>query len=206
MKIVIRNVVIVIVLCLVFFFVLPMLNPERKQEEKKENLELYGKKAENPIKDFNHIALMGITMPFPVKISELPAEFHIADMYYDEMTDGIDAGDYFHCHLLNEENEEIAYIRVANLKQNKAVSPEDMTITYIEASSFRHDDKEYAVPFEIYGEVGIGSDDQAVKKVFLDAEISEKEEYAIVIFQMGSKTVTLEFLNQKVHKMSVKTY
>ena len=131
MKIIIRNVGIVIVLCLVFFFVLPMLNPEGKQEEKKENLELYDQKAENVIEDFNHIALMGITMPFPVKISELPAEFHIADMYYDEMTDGIDAGDYFHCHLLNEENEEIAYIRVTNLKQNQAISPDQMTITYI---------------------------------------------------------------------------
>ena len=206
MKIIIRNVGIVIVLCLVFFFVLPMLNPEGKQEEKKENLELYDQKAENVIEDFNHIALMGITMPFPVKISELPAEFHIADMYYDEMTDGIDAGDYFHCHLLNEENEEIAYIRVTNLKQNQAISPDQMTITYIEASAFQHDDKEYAVPFEIYGRVGIGTDYQEVKKIFSDIEISEKEEYGIVIFQMGSKTVTLEFLNQKVHKMSVKTY
>ncbi|MDE6759494.1 MAG: hypothetical protein K2J90_02305 [Lachnospiraceae bacterium] len=206
MKIIIRNLLIVIVICLMFFFFLPLFNPEGKQEEKKENLELYDKKLINPIEDSNHIAILGITMPFPLKISELPAEFHIEDMYYDEMTDGIDAGDYFHCNLLNEENEEIAYIRVTNLKQNKAVSPDEMTITYIEASAFRHDDKEYAVPFEIYGGVGIGDDYQEVKNVFSDAEIDEKEEYAIVVFQLGSKMVTLEFLNQKVHKMSVKTY
>lgn len=206
MKIIIRNVGIAIVLCLIFFFLLPMLNPEGKQEEEKQNLELYDQKAEHGIEDFNHIALFGIVMPFPVKISELPAEFHIEDMYYDEMTDGIDAGDYFHCNLLNGANEEIAYIRVTNLKQNKAYSPDGMTITYIEASAFRHDDKEYAVPFEIYGRVGNGADYQKVKKVFPDAELDEKEEYAIVITQMGSKTVTLEFLNQKVHKMSVKTY
>lgn len=204
MKIIIRNIVILILCCLIFFFFLPMLNPEGTKEDKQKNYELYSEKLEKPIEDTNHIALFGTVLPFPLTISELPEIFHIDRMYYDEMTDGIDAGDYFHCNLLNEENETIAYIRVTNLKHNKVTSPDGMTVTYIEASAFQHNDKEYAVPFEVFGGIGIGSSYKEVNEVFKDAAIDEKDGYAIVILQVGSKTVTLEFVNQIVYKMSVK--
>lgn len=205
MKTIIRNVTILILCCLVFFLILPMFNPETKTEEAK-NLELYSEKLENPIKDTNHIALFGTELSFPISISELPEAFHIEDMYYDEMTDGIDAGDYFHCNLLNEANEGIAYIRVSNLKQNRVDSPSGMTITYIEAASFLNNGKEYAVPFEVMGGIGIGSSYNEVKDVFPDVVIDEKNDYSIAIIKLGIQTVTLEFTKQRVYKMSVETY
>lgn len=206
MKKIIRNVTILIICCLIFFLVLPMFNPEAKTEKKEKRLELYGDKLKEPIEDANHIALSGIKMSFPISISELPEVFHIEDMYYDEMTDGIDAGDYFHCNLLNEENEKVAYIRVSNLKQNRVDSPEEMTVTYIEADSFQHDGKEYAVPFEVMGGIGIGSSYKEVKEIFPEIVIDEKAGYSIAITKIGIQTITLEFINQKIYKMSVEVY
>ncbi|MCM1156882.1 MAG: hypothetical protein NC300_01445 [Bacteroidales bacterium] len=204
MKTIIRNILIIIFCCLFFFIILPLFSQKAGGGE--ENLERYPISQKTVIEDNRHIALLGTEMEFPLKITDLPDEFHIEDMYYDEMTDGIDAGDYFHCYLLNKNNEEIAYIRVSNLNQSRADSPEGMTITYLEATSFTHDGKEYAVPFDIKGGVGIGSSYDEVKEVFPDIHMDEKEEYSIEKLQLGIQTVTLEFTAGKVYKMSVQAY
>ncbi|MGN0154939.1 MAG: hypothetical protein ACI4A3_10820 [Lachnospiraceae bacterium] len=206
MKKVIRNLIIIIIVLAVFFFGLPLLEREENTEGTAKILEMYGEKSAETIEDRNHIALFGTVMEFPLTVSNLPEELHIKDMYYEEMTDGIDAGDCFHCSLLNEDDEEVAYIRVSNLKQNTADSPDGMTITFMEASSFQKDGKEYAVPFELMGGIGIGSTYDEVKKVFPEASIEGTEDYSIVTLKEGILTITLEFTKQMVYKMAVEAY
>ena len=131
-----RNVLIVVCCLTVFFVVVPLFN--RGQEQ-----------YSDIITDTNHIALLDQMMEFPLPMKDLPETFHIAKRYYDDMTDGIDAGDSFQCELLNDSDEPVAYIKVTNQKKNTVQSPDDMVITYIVASSFQTQDKQYAVPFVI---------------------------------------------------------
>lgn len=205
MKSVLRNIVILIVCIFIFFVVLPWLNPETK-EVTSEKLPLYEGKLEQPLGDAGQIALFGNVMTFPFTISELPEAFHIADMYYNEMTDGIEAGDYFHCNLLNTSDEEVAYIRVTNLKQNTASSPDGMTVTYLEAGSFTKNGKKYAVPLEIIGGIGIGSSYDEVKAIFPDCTIDENGDYSMTKLELGINTVTLEFSDHVVYKLSIQAY
>ncbi len=202
----IRTIVIVMVCLVVFFEVLPILNRENLKESDVKVYPLYEGRLDEPITDTNHIALFGKTMAFPLKMSEMPSAFHIDSIYYDEMTDGIQKGDCFHCSLLNKKEQEIAYLRISNLKQNTAKSPDEMTVTYIEAASFSEDGHTYGVPFEIKGGIGIGSTYDEVKKVFPEALIDETEEYSILSLKEGILSITLEFSKQTVYKMAVEVY
>lgn len=197
---------IMIVVCFLFFGVLPLFNKETQQTKEEHKLyPLYKIEEPKQIEDFNHIHLMGITMEFPFSMADLPEVFHIKDMYYDDMVDGIEAGDYFHCELLNEDNEPVAYLRVSNLKKNIAKSPDGMTVTYMEVSTFEVDGETYGVPFSIYKGVGIGSKGEEVKSVFPEITVSKKG-YSIATTTMGIHSITMEFFDNELYKMSIKSY
>ena len=201
-----RNVLIVVCCLTVFFVVVPLFNRGQDEDTEAVIYPLFGQQYSDMITDTNHIALLDQKMEFPLSMKDLPDAFHISKRYYDDMTDGIDAGDSFQCELLNDSDEPVAYIKVTNQKKNTVQSPDDMVITYIVASSFQTQDKQYAVPFVIRDGIGIGSTAEEVKQIFPDADIPENDNYSVVNVDSGIQKITLEFVDQTVYKMAVSSY
>lgn len=201
-----RNVLIVVCCLTVFFVVVPLFNRGQDEDTEAVIYPLFGQQYSDMITDTNHIALLDQKMEFPLLMKDLPEAFHIAKRYYDDMTDGIDAGDSFQCELLNDSDEPVAYIKVTNQKKNTVQSPDDMVITYIVASSFQTQDKQYAVPFVIRDGIGIGSTAEEVKQIFPDADIPENDNYSVVNVDSGIQKITLEFVDQTIYKMAVSSY
>lgn len=202
----IRNVCLIVIVLLVFFVVIPFFNRGQNEDSEAVIYPLYDTKYEDTIGDTNHVALFDEKLEFPMPMKDLPDAFHIEKRYYDDMTDGIEAGDSFQCELLNASDEPVAYIKVTNQKKNTVTSPDDMVITYMVASSFKADDKQYAVPFVIQKGIGIGSSVAEVKAVFPDADIPDNDDYSVVNVDSGIMKITLEFVDQTVYKMSVSSY
>ena len=202
----IRNVCLIVIVLLVFFVVIPFFNRGQNEDSEAVIYPLYDTKYEDTIGDTNHVALFDEKLEFPMPMKDLPDAFHIEKRYYDDMTDGIEAGDSFQCELLNASDETVAYINVTNQKKNTVTSPDDMVITYMVASSFKADDKQYAVPFVIQKGIGIGSSVAEVKAVFPDADIPDNDDYSVVNVDSGIMKITLEFVDQTVYKMSVSSY
>lgn len=205
MKAFFKRLFIMIIIAVIFFFIIPYGNEKLLQTDQSEVL-IYQQPLETPITNSNQIALFGERMTFPIALQDLSKEFHIAEFYYTDMTDGIDAGDYFHCPLLNEQEEEIAYIRVSNLLKNTVNSPDKMTITYMEVSSFTHEDKEYYTPLELIDGITLGSSYKDIKKVFPDYEEEGDKSYRIMKVQNGSIQITFELEQDLLYKMSLQTY
>lgn len=201
-----RNVLIVICCLTVFFVVVPLFNRGQDEDTEAVIYPLFGQQYSDIITDTNHIALLDQKMEFPLPMKDLPETFHIAKRYYDDMTDGIDAGDSFQCELLNDSDEPVAYIKVTNQKKNTVQSPDDMVITYIVASSFQTQDKQYAVPFVIQDGIGIGSTAEEVKQIFTEVDIPENDDYSVVNVDSGIQKITLEFVDKTVYKMAVSSY
>lgn len=201
-----RNVLIVICCLTVFFVVVPLFNRGQDEDTEAVIYPLFGQQYSDIITDTNHIALLDQKMEFPLPMKDLPETFHIAKRYYDDMTDGIDAGDSFQCELLNDSDEPVAYIKVTNQKKNAVQSPDDMVITYIVASSFQTQDKQYAVPFVIQDGIGIGSTAEEVKQIFTEVDIPENDDYSVVNVDSGIQKITLEFVDKTVYKMAVSSY
>lgn len=201
-----RNVLIVICCLTVFFVVVPLFNRGQDEDTEAVIYPLFGQQYSDIITDTNHIALLDQKMEFPLPMKDLPETFHIAKRYYDDMTDGIDAGDSFQCELLNDSDEPVAYIKVTNQKKNTVQSPDDMVITYIVASSFQTQDKQYAVPFVIRDGIGIGSTAEEVKQIFTEVDIPENDDYSVVNVDSGIQKITLEFVDKTVYKMAVSSY
>lgn len=201
-----RNVLIVICCLTVFFVVVPLFNRGQDEDTEAVIYPLFGQQYSDMITDTNHIALLDQKMEFPLPMKDLPETFHIAKRYYDDMTDGIDAGDSFQCELLNDSDEPVAYIKVTNQKKNTVQSPDDMVITYIVASSFQTQDKQYAVPFVIRDGIGIGSTAEEVKQIFTEVDIPENDDYSVVNVDSGIQKITLEFVDKTVYKMAVSSY
>lgn len=201
-----RNVLIVICCLTVFFVVVPLFNRGQDEDTEAVIYPLFGQQYSDIITDTNHIALLDQKMKFPLPMKDLPETFHIAKRYYDDMTDGIDAGDSFQCELLNDSDEPVAYIKVTNQKKNTVQSPDDMVITYIVASSFQTQDKQYAVPFVIRDGIGIGSTAEEVKQIFTEVDIPENDDYSVVNVDSGIQKITLEFVDKTVYKMAVSSY
>ena len=202
----IRNVCLVVTALLVFFVVIPLFNRGQNEDSEAVIYPLYDTKYADTIEDTNHVALFDEKLEFPMPMKDLPDAFHIEKRYYDDMTDGIEAGDSFQCELLNASDEPVAYIKVMNQKKNTVTSPDDMVITYMVASSFKADDKQYAVPFVIQKGIGVGSSAAEVKAVFPDADIPDNDDYSVVNVDSGIMKITLEFVDQTVYKMSVSSY
>ena len=202
----IRNVCLIVIALFVFFVVIPFFNRGQNEDSEAVIYPLYDTKYEDTIGDTNHVALFDEKLEFPMPMKDLPDAFHIEKRYYDDMTDGIEAGDSFQCELLNASDEPVAYIKVTNQKKNTVTSPDDMVITYMVASSFKADDKQYAVPFVIQKGIGIGSSVAEVKAVFPDADIPDNDDYSVVNVDSGIMKITLEFVDQTVYKMSVSSY
>ena len=190
----------------VFFVVVPLFNRGQDEDTEAVIYPLFGQQYSDIITDTNHIALLDQKMEFPLPMKDLPETFHIAKRYYDDMTDGIDAGDSFQCELLNDSDEPVAYIKVTNQKKNTVQSPDDMVITYIVASSFQTQDKQYAVPFVIQDGIGIGSTAEEVKQIFTEVDIPENDDYSVVNVDSGIQKITLEFVDKTVYKMAVSSY
>lgn len=201
-----RNVLIVVCCLTVFFVVVPLFNRGQDVDTEAVIYPLFSQQYSDIITDTNHIALLDQKMKFPLPMKDLPETFHIAKRYYDDMTDGIDAGDSFQCELLNDSDEPVAYIKVTNRKKNTVQSPDDMVITYIVASSFQTQDKQYAVPFVIRDGIGIGSTAEEVKQIFTEVDISENDDYSVVNVDSGIQKITLEFVDKTVYKMAVSSY
>ncbi len=201
-----RNVLIVVCCLTVFFVVVPLFNRGQDEDTEAVIYPLFGQQYSDIITDTNHIALLDQKMEFPLPMKDLPETFHIAKRYYDDMTDGIDAGDSFQCELLNDSDEPVAYIKVTNQKKNTVQSPDDMVITYIVASSFQTQDKQYAVPFVIRDGIGIGSTAEEVKQIFTEVDIPENDDYNVVNVDSGIQKITLEFVDKTVYKMAVSSY
>lgn len=201
-----RNVLIVICCLTVFFVVVPLFNRGQDEDTEAVIYPLFGQQYSDIITDTNHIALLDQKMEFPLPMKDLPETFHIAKRYYDDMTDGIDAGDSFQCELLNDSDEPVAYIKVTNQKKNTVQSPDDMVITYIVASSFQTQDKQYAVPFVIRDGIGIGSTAEEVKQIFTEVDIPKNDDYSVVNVDSGIQKITLEFVDKTVYKMAVSSY
>lgn len=201
-----RNVLIVICCLTVFFVVVPLFNRGQDEDTEAVIYPLFGQQYSDIITDTNHIALLDQKMKFPLPMKDLPETFHIAKRYYDDMTDGIDAGDSFQCELLNDSDEPVAYIKVTNQKKNTVQSPDDMVITYIVASSFQTQDKQYAVPFVIRDGIGIGSTAEEVKQIFTEVDIPKNDDYSVVNVDSGIQKITLEFVDKTVYKMAVSSY
>lgn len=201
-----RNVLIVVCCLAVFFVVVPLFNRGQDEDTEAVIYPLFGQQYSDIITDTNHIALLDQKMEFPLPMKDLPETFHIAKRYYDDMTDGIDAGDSFQCELLNDSDEPVAYIKVTNQKKNTVQSPNDMVITYIVASSFQTQDKQYAVPFVIRDGIGIGSTAEEVKQIFTEVDIPENDDYSVVNVDSGIQKITLEFVDKTVYKMAVSSY
>lgn len=201
-----RNVLIVVCCLAVFFVVVPLFNRGQDEDTEAVIYPLFGQQYSDIITDTNHIALLDQKMEFPLPMKDLPETFHIAKRYYDDMTDGIDAGDSFQCELLNDSDEPVAYIKVTNQKKNTVQSPDDMVITYIVASSFQTQDKQYAVPFVIRDGIGIGSTAEEVKQIFTEVDIPENDDYNVVNVDSGIQKITLEFVDKTVYKMAVSSY
>lgn len=201
-----RNVLIVICCLTVFFVVVPLFNRGQDEDTEAVIYPLFSQQYSDIITDTNHIALLDQKMEFPLPMKDLPETFHIAKRYYDDMTDGIDAGDSFQCELLNDFDEPVAYIKVTNQKKNTVQSPDDMVITYIVASSFQTQDKQYAVPFVIRDGIGIGSTAEEVKQIFTEVDIPENDDYNVVNVDSGIQKITLEFVDRTVYKMAVSSY
>ena len=202
----IRNVCLVVIALVAFFVVIPLFNRGQNEDSEAVIYPLYDTKYVDMIEDTNHVALFDQKLEFPTPMKELPDAFHIAQRYYDDMTDGIEAGDSFQCELLNASDEPVAYIKVTNQKKNTVTSPDDMVITYMVASSFKADDQQYAVPFVIQNDIGVGSSAAEVKAVFSDADIPDTDDYSVVNVDSGILKITLEFVDQTVYKMSVSSY
>lgn len=201
-----RNVLIVVCCLTVFFVVVPLFNRGQDEDTEAVIYPLFGQQYSDIITDTNHIALLNQKMEFSLPMKDLPETFHIAKRYYDDMTDGIDAGDSFQCELLNDSDEPVAYIKVTNQKKNTVQSPDDMVITYIVASSFQTQDKQYAVPFVIRDGIGIGSTAEEVKQIFTEVDIPENDDYSVVNVDSGIQKITLEFVDKTVYKMAVSSY
>lgn len=201
-----RNVLIVVCCLTVFFVVVPLFNRGQDVDTEAVIYPLFSQQYSDIITDTNHIALLDQKMKFPLPMKDLPETFHIAKRYYDDMTDGIDAGDSFQCELLNDSDEPVAYIKVTNRKKNTVQSPDDMVITYIVASSFQTQDKQYAVPFVIRDGIGIGSTAEEVKQIFTEVDIPENDDYSVVNVDSGIQKITLEFVDKTVYKMAVSSY
>lgn len=201
-----RNVLIVVCCLTVFFVVVPLFNRGQDVDTEAVIYPLFSQQYSDIITDTNHIALLDQKMKFPLPMKDLPETFHIAKRYYDDMTDGIDAGDSFQCELLNDSDEPVAYIKVTNQKKNTVQSPDDMVITYIVASSFQTQDKQYAVPFVIRDGIGIGSTAEEVKQIFTEVDIPENDDYSVVNVDSGIQKITLEFVDKTVYKMAVSSY
>ncbi len=201
-----RNVLIVVCCLTVFFVVVPLFNRGQDEDTEAVIYPLFGQQYSDIITDTNHIALLDQKMEFPLPMKDLPETFHIAKRYYDDMTDGIDAGDSFQCELLNDSDEPVAYIKVTNQKKNTVQSPDDMVITYIVASSFQTQDKQYAVPFVIRDGIGIGSTAEEVKQIFTEVDIPKNDDYSVVNVDSGIQKITLEFVDKTVYKMAVSSY
>lgn len=201
-----RNVLIVICCLTVFFVVVPLFNRGQDEDTEAVIYPLFSQQYSDIITDTNHIALLDQKMEFPLPMKDLPETFHIAKRYYDDMTDGIDAGDSFQCELLNDSDEPVAYIKVTNQKKNTVQSPDDMVITYIVASSFQTQDKQYAVPFVIRDGIGIGSTAEEVKQIFTEVDIPKNDDYSVVNVDSGIQKITLEFVDKTVYKMAVSSY
>lgn len=201
-----RNVLIVVCCLTVFFVVVPLFNRGQDEDTEAVIYPLFSQQYSDIITDTNHIALLDQKMKFPLPMKDLPETFHIAKRYYDDMTDGIDAGDSFQCELLNDFDEPVAYIKVTNQKKNTVQSPDDMVITYIVASSFQTQDKQYAVPFVIRDGIGIGSTAEEVKQIFTEVDIPENDDYSVVNVDSGIQKITLEFVDKTVYKMAVSSY
>lgn len=201
-----RNVLIVICCLTVFFVVVPLFNRGQDEDTEAVIYPLFSQQYSDIITDTNHIALLDQKMKFPLPMKDLPETFHIAKRYYDDMTDGIDAGDSFQCELLNDSDEPVAYIKVTNQKKNTVQSPDDMVITYIVASSFQTQDKQYAVPFVIRDGIGIGSTAEEVKQIFTEVDIPKNDDYSVVNVDSGIQKITLEFVDKTVYKMAVSSY
>lgn len=201
-----RNVLIVVCCLTVFFVVVPLFNRGQDEDTEAVIYPLFGQQYSDIITDTNHIALLDQKMEFPLPMKDLPETFHIAKRYYDDMTDGIDAGDSFQCELLNDSDEPVAYIKVTNQKKNTVQSPDDMVITYIVASSFQTQDKQYAVPFVIRDGIGIGSTAEEVKQIFTEVDIPENDDYSVVNVDSGIQKITLEFVDKTIYKMAVSSY
>lgn len=201
-----RNVLIVVCCLTVFFVVVPLFNRGQDEDTEAVIYPLFGQQYSDIITDTNHIALLDQKMEFPLPMKDLPETFHIAKRYYDDMTDGIDAGDSFQCELLNDSDEPVAYIKVTNQKKNTVQSPDDMVITYIVASSFQTQDKQYAVPFVIRDGIGIGSTAEEVKQIFTEVDIPKNDDYSVVNVDSGIQKITLEFVDKTIYKMAVSSY
>ena len=201
-----RNVLIVVCCLTVFFVVVPLFNRGQDEDTEAVIYPLFSQQYSDIITDTNHIALLDQKMEFPLPMKDLPETFHIAKRYYDDMTDGIDAGDSFQCELLNDSDEPVAYIKVTNQKKNTVQSPDDMVITYIVASSFQTQDKQYAVPFVIRDGIGIGSTAEEVKQIFTEVDIPKNDDYSVVNVDSGIQKITLEFVDRTVYKMAVSSY
>ncbi len=202
----IRNVCLVVIALLAFFVVIPLFNRGQNEDSEAVIYPLYDTKYADTIEDTNHVALFDKKLEFPMPMKDLPDAFHIAKRYYDDMTDGIEAGDSFQCELLNASDEPVAYIKVTNQKKNTVTSPDDMVITYMVASSFKANDQQYAVPFVIRDGIGIGSTAEEVKQIFPDADIPENDDYSVVNVDSGIQKITLEFVDRTVYKMAVSSY
>ena len=202
----IRNVCLVVIALLAFFVVIPLFNRGQNEDSEAVIYPLYDTKYADTIEDTNHIALFDEKLEFPMPMKDLPDAFHIAKRYYDDMTDGIEAGDSFQCELLNASDEPVAYIKVTNQKKNTVTSPDDMVITYMVASSFKANDQQYAVPFVIQKGIGVGSSASEVNAVFPDADIPDTDDYSVVNVTSGIMKIALEFVDQTVYKMAVSSY
>ena len=201
-----RNVLIVIVCLAIFFVIVPLFNRDQDVDNEAVIYPLYETRYAEEITDTNHVALLDQKMEFPLPMKDLPEAFHIAQRYYDDMTDGIEAGDSFQCELFNDSDEPVAYIKVTNQKKNTVQSPDDMVITYIVASSFQTQGKQYAVPFVIRDGIGISSTAEEVKQIFPDADIPGNDDYSVVNVDSGIQKITLEFVDRTVYKMAVSSY
>lgn len=201
-----RNVLIVVCCLTVFFVVVPLFNRGQDEDAEAVIYPLFSQQYSDIITDTNHIALLDQKMEFPLPMKDLPETFHIAKRYYDDMTDGIDAGDSFQCELFNDSDEPVAYIKVTNQKKNTVQSPDDMVITYIVASSFQTQDKQYAVPFVIRDGIGIGSTAEEVKQIFTEVDIPKNDDYSVVNVDSGIQKITLEFVDKTIYKMAVSSY
>ena len=106
-----RNVLIVVCCLTVFFVVVPLFNRGQDEDTEAVIYPLFSQQYSDIITDTNHIALLDQKMEFPLPMKDLPETFHIAKRYYDDMTDGIDAGDSFQCELLNDSDEPVLISR-----------------------------------------------------------------------------------------------
>lgn len=202
----IRNIGIVILCVFAFFVLAPCFNQGENEDVEAVIYPLYEEKLAEMITDTNHIGLFGEQFVFPLAMKELPECFHIDNRFYEDMTDGIEAGDSFQCDLLNQQEEPVAYIKVTNQKKNTVYSPEDMVITYISASSFKEEKTQFAVPFVVKENIGISSEKADVQSVFPEAEIPDTDAYSVVTVTSGIQKITLEFVSGVVYKMSVSAY